>query len=36
MGGEVRLERMRPGDVRDAMAEAPIAWLPLGAVEFHA
>ena len=36
MGREVRLERMRPREVRDAMAEAPIAWLPLGAVEFHA
>jgi creatinine amidohydrolase len=33
---EVRLERMLPGDVRDAIAGAPIAWLPLGAVEFHA
>jgi creatinine amidohydrolase len=36
MRREVRLERMRPGEVRDAIAEAPIAWLPLGAVEFHA
>ena len=25
---EVRLERMLPGEVRDAIAEAPIAWLP--------
>jgi creatinine amidohydrolase len=33
---EVRLERMLPGEVRDAIAVAPIAWLPLGAVEFHA
>jgi creatinine amidohydrolase len=33
---EVRLERLHPAEVRAAMAEAPIAWLPLGALEFHA
>lgn len=33
---EVRLERLHPAEVREAMARAPIAWLPLGALEFHA
>jgi creatinine amidohydrolase len=33
---EVRLAHLRPAEVRAAMAEAPIAWLPWGAVEFHA
>lgn len=27
---------MRPADVDAAMARAPVAWLPLGAVEYHA
>ena len=36
MAPEVRLERMHPAEVRAAMAVAPIAWLPLGAVEYHA
>jgi len=36
MQPEVRLERLRPADVRDAMAAAPIAWVPVGAIEFHA
>jgi creatinine amidohydrolase len=36
MHSEVRLERLRPAEVRDALAAAPIAWVPLGAIEFHA
>lgn len=35
-GREVRLERLRPAEIQMAMAEAPICWLPLGALEFHA
>ncbi|CAN5835382.1 hypothetical protein BH23CHL8_BH23CHL8_11650 [soil metagenome] len=33
---EVRLERLHPAEVRAAMDEAAIAWLPLGALELHA
>jgi creatinine amidohydrolase len=33
---EVRIERMRPADVEAAMGRAPVAWLPLGAIEYHA
>lgn len=33
---EVRLDRMHPADIDAAMARAPIAWIPLGALEFHA
>jgi creatinine amidohydrolase len=33
---EVRLERLRPAEVRAAMEHAPIAWVPWGAIEFHA
>jgi creatinine amidohydrolase len=33
---EVRLDRLRPGEIATAMARAPIAWLPLGALEYHA
>jgi creatinine amidohydrolase len=33
---EVRIDRLRPAEVREAMAAAPVAWVPLGAVEFHA
>lgn len=33
---EVRLERLHPAELRAAMAEAPVAWVPLGALEFHA
>jgi creatinine amidohydrolase len=33
---EVRIERMRPAEVTAAMARAPVAWLPLGAIEYHA
>ena len=36
MSREVRLERMHPREVSEAMQAAPIAWVPLGAVEFHA
>ena len=33
---EVRLERLRPDEIAAAMERAPIAWVPLGALEFHA
>lgn len=33
---EVRLERLRAEEIAAAMAGAPIAWLPLGALEYHA
>jgi creatinine amidohydrolase len=36
MSSEVRLDRMRPAGIEAAMARAPIAWVPLGALEFHA
>lgn len=36
MPREVRLERLHPAEVRSAMADAAVAWLPLGAIEFHA
>ncbi len=36
MTTEVRLDRMRPADVEAALARAPVAWVPLGAIEFHA
>ncbi len=33
---EVRLDRLRPAGIDAAMARAPIAWVPLGALEYHA
>lgn len=33
---EVRLERLRPTEIAAALERAPIAWIPLGALEFHA
>ncbi|MBA3234731.1 MAG: creatininase family protein, partial [Chloroflexi bacterium] len=36
MAPEVRLDRLRPAELDVAMARAPIAWIPLGALEFHA
>lgn len=33
---EVRLDRLRPAGIDAAMARAPIAWIPLGALEYHA
>jgi creatinine amidohydrolase len=33
---EVRLERLRPAEIEAALARAPIAWIPLGALEYHA
>lgn len=33
---EVRLERLRPAGLEAALDGAPIAWIPLGAIEFHA
>ena len=33
---EVRLERLRPAQVEAALARASVAWVPLGALEFHA
>jgi creatinine amidohydrolase len=36
MVDEVRLERLRPAEVDAALARASVAWVPLGALEFHA
>lgn len=36
MEREVRLERLHPAELHAAMAEAPVAWVPWGALEFHA
>ena len=36
MADEVRLERLRPAEVDAALARASVAWVPLGALEFHA
>jgi hypothetical protein len=36
MVDEVRLERLRPAQVDAALARASVAWVPLGALEFHA
>jgi creatinine amidohydrolase len=36
MAREVRLERLHAAEVRAAMAAAPVAWVPWGALEFHA
>lgn len=36
MPPEVRLERLRPAEVDAALARANVAWVPLGALEFHA
>lgn len=33
---EVRLDRLRPAEIAAAMARAPVAWIPMGALEFHA
>ena len=33
---EVRLERLRAEEIDAALARAPIAWIPLGALEYHA
>jgi creatinine amidohydrolase len=33
---EVRLERLRPHEIESALARAPIVWIPLGALEYHA
>ncbi len=33
---EVRLERLRPDGIAAALERAPIAWVPMGALEFHA
>jgi creatinine amidohydrolase len=33
---EVRLERLRPAEIAAALGRAPIAWIPLGALEYHA
>ena len=33
---EVRLERLRPAGIAAALARAPIAWIPLGSLEYHA
>lgn len=36
MPAEVRMERLHASEVRAAMAAAPVAWVPWGAIEFHA
>lgn len=36
MSHEVRLTALRPADVEAALRRAPVAWLPMGAVEYHA
>ncbi len=36
MDAEVRLERLRPEGVEAALGRANVAWLPMGALEFHA
>lgn len=33
---EVRLERLLPAEISAALARAPVAWVPLGALEYHA
>ena len=33
---EVRLERLRPAEIAAALDRAPVAWIPLGSLEFHA
>jgi creatinine amidohydrolase len=33
---EVRLDWLRPAGIEAAMKRAPIAWVPLGALEYHA
>lgn len=33
---QVRLERLRPAQIEAALARAPVAWIPLGALEYHA
>lgn len=33
---EVRITHLRPAEVEAALARAPIAWVPWGAVEYHA
>ncbi len=33
---EVRLDRLRPAGIAAAMNRAPVAWIPLGALEYHA
>ena len=35
-GAEVRLDRLRPSEIDAALRRAPVAWIPLGALEFHA
>jgi creatinine amidohydrolase len=33
---EVRLERLRPAEIAAALDRSPVAWIPLGALEYHA
>ena len=33
---EVRIDHLRPREVAERMAAGPVAWIPLGAVEYHA
>lgn len=32
---EQRYERLRPAELRALVAEAPVAWVPIGTLEFH-
>lgn len=34
--GEIRLDRLRPAQILAAIDRAPIVWLPLGSLEYHA
>lgn len=36
MNTEVRLDRLRPAEIDAAIERAAVAWIPLGALEFHA
>ncbi|MFA6451285.1 MAG: creatininase family protein [bacterium] len=32
---EIRFERMRPGELEETAREQPVAWMPLGTLEWH-
>jgi len=33
--GEIRFERMRPGELESIVGCCPIAWMPMGTIEWH-
>lgn len=35
LGREQRYERLRPAELRALVAQAPVAWVPIGTLEFH-